>query len=420
MRYRLSTLCILSAVISVATLPTALAAQTNGDGEDSEPIIIGQRTSIHSAVLNEGRPVLIYTPPGYDQSSDRYPVLYLLDGDGHFHHASGVTQFLSNNNRAPAMIVVGVPNLTQNGRTRDLTPPITLADTANPFPAAGGAGDFLRFLTDELQPWVESRYRTQPFDILVGHSFGGLFVTYALMENPDAFQAYLSISPSLWWDQQQFVAKAATMFDEDTELRSWLYMTMGNEGGAMLAGAWSLAGILETSAPESFRWAWNHMPDEDHGSVPHRSLYDGLEWIFEGWNLPNLFALGMSEGGEEWVEIEKHYSELSDRFGIEARVPEQRVNQIGYALLGNQRVDDAIRVFERNTKLYPGSANVYDSLGDAYDAACRWEEAKDNYGRAYRMAVEQSHANTDVYKGNLDRLTEKLASGSECEASSAR
>lgn len=402
----------------VGTLATLTGAPTFATAQDGtaagEPVILGHRTSITSAVLGEERPLLIYTPPGYERSTSRYPVLYLLDGDGHFHHASGVTQFLAANNRMPPMIVVGVPNLSQDGRTRDLTPPLTMPDTADRFPTAGGGSNFLKFLTDELQPWVDSRYRTQPYRILVGHSFGGLFAAQGLIEDPSAFEAWISISPSLWWDEGEFVKRTESVFEKNPELKGAWYMTMGNEGGDMLAGAWTMTSILETKAPETFRWKWKHMPGEDHGSVPHRSLYDGLEWVFEGWNLPEAFTLAMAEGGEGWNEINDHYAKLSERFGFEVKVPENLVNQIGYVLLQENRIDDAIRAFEMNTELYPASANVYDSLGDAYDAGCRWDDARESYATAYRMAREVSQANTDTYKANLDRITAKIESGERC------
>ncbi len=395
-------------------LPSHLGAQNTEASENGEPIVLGQRFHLPSSVLDEERPLLVFTPPGYEQSPEGLPVLYLLDGDGHFHHASGVAQFLASNLRMPAMIVVGIPNVSQDGRTRDLTPPLTVPDTADRFPTAGGGSDFLRFLTEEVQPWVEGRYRTQPFRVLVGHSFGGLFITQVLMEDPDAFEAYVSISPSLWWDEGKFVAQAASIFEDHPDLSGWLHLTMGNEGGEMLAGAWSLASILETKAPDSFRWRWSHMPEEDHGSVPHRSLYDGLEWIFQGWNLPDAFELAMAEGGAGWSEINEHYSELSERFGFTVRAPEQMVNQVGYILLREERLDDAIRAFEMNADLYPSSANVFDSLGDAYEAACRWEEARESFATAYRMGSEGSNPNAETYKANLDRLTAKIESGQKC------
>ncbi len=83
-------------------------------------------------------------------------------------------------------------------------------------------------------------------------------------------------------------------------------------------------------------------------------------------------------------------------------------------MLRQKRVDDAIRVFESNARRYPESPIVYASLGDAYDAGCRWEEARENYARAYRMASERSIGAADGLKEKLDGIAAKIAEGGEC------
>jgi tetratricopeptide (TPR) repeat protein len=98
---------------------------------------------------------------------------------------------------------------------------------------------------------------------------------------------------------------------------------------------------------------------------------------------------------------------LSETYGYEIPLPEETINQLGYRLLGQEQVDAAIAAFERNTALYPGSANAYDSLGDAYDAAGRPEDALRSYETAVRMARQTGHPNLGVYEANLQRLQEK-------------
>ncbi len=399
---------VITLVAWLVATPAPLFAQNGGNG--GEPIVIGYRVTLHSQILNEDRPLWVYTPPGYDQSTDAYPVLYLLDGRGHFHHTTGAMQFLAANNRMPEMIVVAIPN---TDRTRDLTPPASVAD-ASQFPAAGGADNFLRFIREELQPWVEREFRTQPYRVLVGHSFGGLFAMHTLITHPETFNAYISISPSLWWNAEATVRNGESLFTDHPDLKGSLYMTMGNEGGRMLAGAWGFARILETSAPESFDWEWTPMEAEDHGSVPHRSTYDGLEWLFRAWNAPGLMPRAVAAGADGLTIIEAHYAGLSERVGYSVPVPEGIINQMGYALLGQQKVDDAIMIFRANVDRHPGSANVYDSLGDALAAACRRDEARDSYGRAYEMAAANSHPNTAVYKANFDRVSEEIVGGVAC------
>src|SRR4051794_33892297 len=89
---------------------------------ESATINIGTIDSIDSKVLNEQRKVWIYVPSSAKNSKTRYPVVYLLDGDGHFYDLVGMTHQLSSvngNTLCPEMIVVGIPN---TDRTRDLTP----------------------------------------------------------------------------------------------------------------------------------------------------------------------------------------------------------------------------------------------------------------------------------------------------------
>ena len=100
----------------------------------------------------------------------------------------------------PATIVVALQN-TERGR--DMTPPAETDDEMTSMIGdSGGADDFIAFFRDELIPYVDSNYRTTGYDILVGHSLGGLVAIHALVHHPDVFEAYVPISPRLWWDGQ--------------------------------------------------------------------------------------------------------------------------------------------------------------------------------------------------------------------------
>lgn len=424
-------------------LPTAGAAQAPGTSLESagKPIVIGQTFTMRSEVLGEERTVLVATPDGYDTNeSIRYPVLYLLDGDGHFHHSTGVVDFLADNGRMPRVIVVAVPNPSQDARTRDLTPehhaefafPDTRTDSI--FPTAGGADAFLEFLRDELAPLIERQYRTVPFRILVGHSFGGLFNIHSLLADPGAFQAHIAISPSLWWDERRLIDEADAFLDalaegaeegaEGAPSRAgpeagegyrgpptFLYMTMANEGGAMLRGAWGLAGVLEEKAPPYLEWQFQLMDQEDHGSVPHRSLYDGLEWLYDEWAL-TVFETVAWPAEQRLERIDEHFTTISSRYGYESETPEGFLNSVGYALLGDGLPEEAVEILEANVQRYPESPNVYDSLGDGYDAAGRSEEALESYREAVRRAEAGDDPRLETFRGNVERMLEKIGDGS--------
>ena len=191
-------------LLLLALLHQPLWAQQRFEGATE----IGSVDSLWSATLSEQRAYLVYTPPSYSDTTvtpQSYPVLYLLDGDAHFHSVSGLVQILGTGVNGtfavPEMIVVAIPN---TDRTRDLTPTHTTAgfdgEAAPEFENSGGNPAFFTFLQEELIPHIESRFRTMPYRVFVGHSFGGITALNALYTIPETFDAYVAIDPSLWWD----------------------------------------------------------------------------------------------------------------------------------------------------------------------------------------------------------------------------
>ena len=124
-------------------------------------------------------------------ANTKYPVVYLLDGDGHFTSVVGMIQQLSSingNTIAPKMIVVGIPN---TNRMRDLTPTpeedITSRESHDNGP--GGGKRFMGFLENELMPHIDGNYPTSPYRMYIGHSLGGLTVISTLLKRPDLFNS---------------------------------------------------------------------------------------------------------------------------------------------------------------------------------------------------------------------------------------
>lgn len=206
---------------AVALLSSGVAAQPQG-----EDIVVGKRHVMTSKVLGEERGLQVFLPGSYASGDERYPILILLDTRSHFHHGSGVVDFLAKNGCAPEMIMIGVQNTR---RTRDLTPD---AEDGR----GGGADAFLKFLTDELTPWADQHYRTRPVRLLVGHSFGGLFAVHALTTKPDFFQGIVAVSPSMQWADQASVKRFETWLEGSPKANTSIYMTVGNEGRGLLGG----------------------------------------------------------------------------------------------------------------------------------------------------------------------------------------
>ncbi len=323
-------------------------------------VTIGTKHSLDSEILGENRPYYIYLPEGYSSGGEAVSVMYLLDGSSHFHHTTGIIHFLQNNGIIPPMIVVAIHNTSD--RTRDLTPAIVKKQSEKKkFPTAGGANNMLAFIETELIPEIEKNYNIGPYKILVGHSFGGLFSMHALIEKPELFDAHISISPSLWWDDQSLVERVENLLESRDEIDTYYYMTMGNEGGSMLGGAMKIAALFEEHAPEHFDWHFEPMEKETHGSVPHRSTYDGLEKIFSSWYQSDLAEIYAKKG---WDGINAHYDKIAKNLGIKKEPSESDINRLGYNLMGADLMSDALEVFKENIARYPQSFNTYDSYAE--------------------------------------------------------
>ena len=362
-----------------------------------EPIRIGTRYLLESKILVEERPVLIALPEGYAEAKQSYPVIYLLDGGGNFHHTTATVNFLTRNDRMPPMIVVGIPNT--GNRTRDLTPPTEATDD---WPRAGGADNLLAFMEKELMPYVEETYRVHPYKVLIGHSFGGLFAIHALLNHPGMFNSYIAISPSLWWDEQRLVwEQSDSFFNTQQELTGHLYMTMGNEGGTMLGGAWKLAALLEEKSPKNFHWYFDHMPEETHGSIPMRSTYKGLEFIFEEWNLKKQEELLIAGGIDA---LETYEETLEELYGFDHKWEEATLLNFGQKLLEGGKPTTATPIMKRCTELYPDSDKAWFGLGESLAKGGRKPEAV----RCLRQSVSLNPENIQAL-GTLSQLGEDIS-----------
>ncbi len=349
-------------------------------------IVIGQRKTMTSKVMGEERAYLVHLPPGYDDHDASYPVIYLLDGDGHFHHVTGIVSFLTSAQRMPPAIVVGIPN---TNRTRDLTP----TNEAR-LPDSGGADRFLEFIETELIPQIERDYRTAPLRILVGHSFGGLFAVNAMIAKPDLFDAHIAASPSLQWDDHLMGKRLEPLLAKP--FTGFLYYTLGTEPEGITAGNKKFAELLAAKAPQTLQWAFELMADEDHGSVVHRTVYRGLSTYFGDYV--------MTEAPATVAALTAHYERIAARYKLNLKPPEAVVNILGYQHLMAEppRVEVAIEFFELNVKLYPESANVYDSLGESYERAGRMQDALANYEQAVARS-KPGDAFYNEYRARRDR-----------------
>lgn len=369
----------------VLVLSSAVLAQ------DAEKFSRNQAIQISSAFLEENRQISIYLPGDYAHSLTKYPVLYLLDGGTHLQHASAAADYHSGPGTIPDIIVVAVHNID---RTRDLSPV-----HVERFPTSGGAENFLEFLSKELVPYMDKNYRTAGFNILLGHSLGGTFIAYTLLEKPELFDAFLAVSPYLMYADKLMVKKTSEELKPFKDTK-YFYMTVGKEE-PYFEPLGEYASVMKEKAGESVQFRYVKMLEENHATTPYISVFKGLRFIFRGWQLP----VEMLQSDLE--SIDNHFKSNSKKYGIDVATPEQVINALGYRYLQAKHYEMAIATFQENVNRYPKSANVYDSLGEAYENHGKTEMAANHYQKAVRLGEKNSDPNLSVYKTNLERVSEK-------------
>ncbi len=289
------------------------------------------------------------------------------------------------------MIVVGIPNVNRN---RDLSPSV-INGTSNP----GGGDVFLDFFEEELIPYLDKTYRTNNYRIFFGHSLGGVFANYTLLNKPDLFNAFIAASPYLMYDDGYLIKEAESKLDNLSNYDRQLFITLGNEP-AYHESLNKFTSLLEDNT-NTLRWDYQIFNDEDHNSIPVISLLKGLKYIYSD------FKLTMETAMQGMKAILDHNSLLHSKYDYSADIPEATLNNIGYRLMQNAQIDKAVEVFEYNVELYPNSANVYDSFAEALEKFGKKKEAAENYEIAVKIGKKTNDPNLAIFERNLARVSKK-------------
>lgn len=261
---------LLTVLLSVQAQETALP-QLN----DKAPFSIGETWSFYSNELEEERIVNVYLPSSYEENSTKkYPVIYLLDGsaDEDFVHIAGLVQFGNFPwvDLLPESIVVGIANVD---RRRDFTYPSNNLQDKTEFPTTGGSAAFIRFLEQELQPLVAQTYPVGDTTTLIGQSLGGLLATEILFKQPSLFDNYLIISPSLWWDDESLLSYQPDL----SGVRGQVYVGVGKEGPTMKRVARSLTKKLKKLQVKTH---FEYFGGQDHVNILHQAVYQAFSVLY--------------------------------------------------------------------------------------------------------------------------------------------
>ncbi len=352
---------------------------------------------VESGVLHEAINYRVMLPASYSANSSKlYPLLLLLDGSRYGDIVAGNATFLARVGEIPEHLIVAIDS---NDRMRDFTP------TDSPdWEGDGGASTFLLFLRQELLPIIEKEYRVSERRMIWGHSLGGLFAFYTLYAAPELFDARLVDDGTLDWDSNVTERSLGDFLDRQTPAGQFLYFNSSYllpTDDPKLQWFDGLAEVLKAKAPAKLRWTYDPMPSETHASIPLVGSIRGLRALYDGYLVPEpvMFA-GLDA-------VLKHYEAILGRVGAPDKVPEEVLNSLGYLKLGRE-TPEAIRAFELAARLYPQSANAWDSLSDGYLEAGRLKDALQATDKSIELAQSSKSNNLEYFKNKRAEILGRM------------
>jgi predicted alpha/beta superfamily hydrolase len=240
----------------------------------------GMPDTIFSRSLHEYRFIRLILPDNYKQSANtKYDVLYVLDAEDDARKILNIERFAEQYAFVPRCIIVNIFTIYFNDRDRDFSP-----SHVESFPTSGGAPNFLAFRKDELLPYIDKKYPTSGMNTLYGHSMGGLFSLYTLIEAPQLFTSWIVTDPSLWWDNHN-MNKLLNEKLASTPLAGktvWIGSRDGEAHDDM--GITEMDAIFKTKAPKGLLWNSVTYPNESHFSLIYKNAYDGLKFSYTAYN----------------------------------------------------------------------------------------------------------------------------------------
>lgn len=256
---------------------------------------------IGSSNVDQEFKILIRLPPDYAESDATYPTIYLTDANIHFGTVAEFIARLTFAQEIPEMIIVGIGYPIDNLmdvvglRWKDLTPTKDLEEDKKAGEyyknveqmtfSSGGGESFLTFIRDDLIPFIDAEYRTEPADrTIVGHSFGGLFALYSLFQQPAIFNRYIVSSPSLWWDNRVVFTYESKFAEDRSQLPVKLFLSVGkleeDSESHRDSSLYQFTALLKSRNYESLEMEMVTFDKETHWSVTAASLSRGLRTVF--------------------------------------------------------------------------------------------------------------------------------------------
>lgn len=268
---------------------------------------INYTVSVPSSHLQSQENIQVYLPSTYHKGDQRYPVLYILDGQWFFLNGVAIQETLKKDGLLPEMIVIGV-----DYKSRAYHDSLHF----NHWKALS------QYIQEELPAFVDRTYRTTRERIVFGWENPSFMVCEFLFQENPVFSGFISSNGGHVEDDMLEAFQAY----EGKQL--YLFLANSKKDIYTVRSSDEMAEKLETQSLDKLVWKYAYFNQETHESLAYTSLYQGLRFYYHNYGSKVFSGIEAfnSEGGLE--ALKNYFKERSERFGTDPEIDASTKNSL--------------------------------------------------------------------------------------------
>ncbi len=274
-------------------------AQTKGT-----PISFGKTYTLASKELNQDREIQVYLPVSYQNSKEKYPVLYILDGQWFFANGVGIQQSLRTPGAIPEMIVVGIK-------------------TKNPIRRRFYQREkekFTRFLNNEVIAFIDSNYRTTNERVIYGWESAAYFISELILGKNNRFKG--AIVTDGGYASEELIKK----FNSSSDI--YLFIANSKKDIYYIGSTEAFSKNLSKHQPKNLIWKYELFNDEVHETLPHLAMYKGIMYYYYNYDSLVFESMDAYEKAGGMAYLTSFFKERAKRFGGDGSIDDSTKNSL--------------------------------------------------------------------------------------------
>ncbi len=422
-----------AAFITTLLLCQLLLSNNTSANEPISPVTLnlGEKVTLTSKVMGNQRELYVRLPPGYSESKQHYPVIYLLDANltyvknMYFHSIALIDRMEKNGSTGdiPQSIVIGLPNESFGQWHQETT---------------GKPEVLARYLVEELKPWVKENYRTLDNQVLIGQSYSGSMILGALARYPGSFDTVIA-ADSIFTGQSA-MEQTISVFEKTPKApsnnRPLIYAVQSEKEDTDVL-------FLKKSLAKSNPGAVNIIREtfllENHSTVIYQAINNGLRRHFDDYKRPSHALLATKDF--KYADIVDFFAKRDKKYQLTTtdkylkssvghvayyyltnkrfalawplydmnenkRYVKYIINRIAQRLFNKNDFQDALTVWTHLSKQFPDLPTAQHGLGKVYEKLNQKDQALAAYKKAVELATAQKDEDLADFKASLKRFKE--------------